>query len=181
MTLAEFLAWEKAQAPDQKFEFVNGEPYAMAGGTARHAAIAVNLNGLLFAALRGRPCRPTNSDQKVYVELTDSLLLPDLTVVCGDFQFAEPDPEAVTNPVVVFEVLSPSTASYDRGAKFEHYRRLPSLQAYVLVDSTAQHITLHTRQGDAWLRRDLESGRLPLDALSLSLAFADIYDLAGVG
>lgn len=131
MTFQEYLEWELQQ--DCKYEYVNGEVYAMTGGTIPHSAIAVNLLAALRPHVRDRSCQVLSSDAKVALSETGPGFYPDLSVTC--------DPrdqgaiEAIRYPCIIVEVLSPSTESYDRGAKFAHYRRLESLQEYVLISS----------------------------------------------
>lgn len=158
-----------------RHEFVNGEACAMSGGSPRHAAVTMNVGGAFLAATRGRPCRPTSSDQRIYVENTGAYLYPDVTVVCGPFQFADQDANSLANPSVVVEVLSPSTANYDHGAKMDHYRRIPSLRHYVLIDPSERHVVHHARTEEGWLRRDLEEGDLSLRDLDIAISLDAIY------
>mgnify|MGYP000052718422 CR=1 FL=1 len=179
LSRADYLALSETW--DVRQEWVNGEAYAMAGGTRRHAAVAMNVALALGNGLRGRPCRPFNSDQRIFVEPTDAFLYADTGVVCGPFEHPEGDTWSVTNPVVIVEVLSASTRDYDQGAKFDHYRRLPSLEHYVLVDPESPHIIHHRRHGRGWLRHDHESGSVALDAVGVSLDLDTVYaDLDGV-
>ena len=167
--IARSEGWEVAH------EWVNGEAYAMAGGSPRHAAVTLNIGGALLGLLAGTPCRPTSAAQRVHVQATGASLYPDVTIVCGPWQMDARDPHALTNPVVLFEVLSPSTADYDRGAKFEHYRRIPSLRAYVLVDPDTPHVTVLERSADGWFRRDVHAGAVDLPGAGVSLSLDDIY------
>lgn len=136
MTPAQYLEWE-AQQP-QKYEYLNGAAYAMAGGTIPHNKIAVNLIAALHAHLRDRPCFVLGSDAKVQIQQSQAYFYPDVVVTC--------DPrdrtaiEAICYPCLIVEVLSPGTETYDRSHKFQHYRRLPSLQQYVLISSDRVNI-----------------------------------------
>ena len=178
MTLEEYVEFEMGAA--QKHEFINGEVYAMTGGTSEHARIQINLARALFKRLPSH-CIPTNADQRVYIDATQANVYPDLTVVCGPHQWAHHDKHALTNPKVVFEVLSPSTAGYDRGPKFDHYRRLPSLQTYVVVHQDQPLVLVHERQADgAWLFRDHGQGEVPLPALGVELPLVEIYDFTNL-
>jgi Uma2 family endonuclease len=134
MSYAEYLVAEAKS--DVRHEFLDGEVFAMAGGTPEHAALAVAISGDLRVALRGKPCRVYSSDLRVRIEATGLTTYPDVSVVCGKLEISAQDPHAIVNPVVLIEVLSESSESYDRGAKAAHYRRIPSLREYVLV---AQH------------------------------------------
>ncbi len=131
MTHAAYLDTEQGSAI--KHEYLRGEVYAMAGGTPEHAALAMAVGAALTTALAGRRSRVFSSDLRVRVESTDLSTYPDITVICGSFEPSEVDPNAAANPILIVEVLSDSTEAYDRGEKFAHYRRLPSLCEYVLV------------------------------------------------
>ena len=109
MTIAEYL--EREAAADQRHELIDGEIYAMAGGSPRHAAIAATLIGALYAQLRGTECRPTTGDQRIFVPATGSMFYADVAVICGVYQLASADPNAVTNPTLIIEVLSPGRLS----------------------------------------------------------------------
>lgn len=115
------------------------------------------------ALLGDGPCQPYDSDLKVRNPATGLATCPDLTVICGPLQRHPDDRNAVTNPAVWFEVLSPSTEAWDRGAKFAHVRELDSLQAYVLVSATAARVEVYTRgEGDAWILRAYGPGTTAL-------------------
>ena len=131
MTYAEYLAAEAVS--EVRHEYLNGEVWAMAGGTPEHAALAAAMIRELGASLRGKPCRPFSSDLRVHIPDAGLSTYPDVSVVCGQLETAPDDKDAVTNPIVLVEVLSESTEGYDRGAKAAHYRRIPSLREYVLV------------------------------------------------
>ncbi|HEY1955287.1 MAG TPA: Uma2 family endonuclease [Polyangiaceae bacterium] len=143
MTYAEYLAFE--QKSETKHEFLNGEVFAMAGGTIEHGALAASLARVIGNALRARPCRPLSSDVRVRVKATDLATYPDLTIVCGKVETDRDDPDGVLDPSLIIEVLSDSTEAYDRGAKAAHYRRIPSLREYVLVSQDAPLIEVHRR------------------------------------
>lgn len=177
MTLEDYLALDASSA--LRHEWINGEVTAMSGGTSRHAAVIANVVGVLWSATRGGPCRPTSSDQRIHVPGTGAYLYADAALVCGRYEHVD-DGLTITNPAVVFEVLSPSTANHDQGAKFEHYRRLASLRHVVLIDPDDVHIIHHKRVEGGWLRRDLHEGALVLDELpgngALHVPIAEIYD-----
>lgn len=105
----------------------------------------MRIGRLLGNALAGRPCEAFGSDAAVYVRSTRLLTYPDLSVVCGRLETSEENANAITNPIVLVEVLSPSTAAYDRGAKAMHYRRIESLQEYVLVATDEERLEVHRR------------------------------------
>jgi Uma2 family endonuclease len=127
-----------------RHEFLNGEIYAMAGGTMLHAALSAAVLSSLDAQLAGR-CRVFTSDLRIRALATGLASYPDVTVLCGA---PETDPESkdtVVNPTVVFEILSPATIDYDLGAKFEHYRQIPSIQAVVYVWQDQRRIEVRER------------------------------------
>jgi Uma2 family endonuclease len=131
MTPAEYLAWETEQP--LKHEYINGEVYAMAGGTLPHNDIALNLYSQLRPHLRERGCRVNVADVKVRVSAAGPYFYPDLVVSCDDRDRRATD--AISYLKLIVEVLSPSTAGFDRGDKFKFYRRMPTLQEYVLIDA----------------------------------------------
>jgi len=170
MTVAEFLDWEERQ--ELRWEFDGFEPVAMTGGTARASAIQSNLIGQLFNRLRGKPCRPHGSELKIYV--AGSIRYPDAFVVCSP---VAPKATVVTDPVVVFEILSPSTAFVDRGVKNEEYRDTPSIVRYVMLEQDRQAATVFTRAGDDWVGH-IRSGDavLHMPEIGIELPLADLYE-----
>ncbi len=131
MSPAEYLEWEPQQ--DLKYEYVNGEAYAMAGGTIPHNAIAINLIAALRNQVRGSACRVLASDAKVGITEQGPFFYPDVLVTCD--QRDRRAIQFVQFPCLIVEVLSQTTEAYDRGAKFSQYRRLESLREYVLISS----------------------------------------------
>lgn len=176
LSYAEYLAIE--QASDVKHEYCEGHVVAMAGGTPEHALLKTNLTVLVGSALRGRPCRAFDADLRVRVPATTLATYPDLTVICGPLVRDAEDRDAATNPTLLVEVLSPSTAGYDRGEKLDHYGRIPTLREVVLVDSARMHVDVYRRLGDAaWERHGYEPGeRVPLASLELTLEVDAIYE-----
>ena len=144
MSLDEFLAWEREQ--ELRYEFDGFQPVAMTGGTIAHSVIATNLVRALEDRLRGKPCRAFRGDLKILV--AGRVRYPDAMVMCSP---VANDADIVPEPVVVFEVLSPSTASTDRIAKNEEYRQTPSIQHYVMLEQTSQAATVFSRRGDDWI------------------------------
>lgn len=142
-TWAEYLAFEASS--NVKHEYLDGQIYAMAGGTPEHAALAAAFIGLLFPQLRQGRCRALDADLRVRVRATGLATYPDVTVVCGPRERDPDDEHAVTNPTLVVEVLSRSTEEYDRGDKFEHYKSVPSLRQYVLVSHRERTVEVWTR------------------------------------
>ena len=144
----EYLLLE--EGANTKHEFLDGEIYAMAGGTPEHAALAVAVSSALHVQLRGSGCRVHSSDLRIRVRATGLVTYPDVTVVCGDLEHDPEDRNTVTNLTVVVEVLSPSTAAYDRGEKLNHYKQIGSLTDIVLVAHDAPAIQHLTRTNEGW-------------------------------
>ena len=163
---------------DYKSEFVSGEIFAMAGASFRHNLIAANVLRELGNRLRGGPCRAVASDQRVLVQATGLYCYPDVVVVCGQPQFSDAHLGTLLNPTVLVEILSDSTESFDRGAKFAHYRRLESLQEYVLITQNLFRIEHFVREGERWVlseRSSLED-TVVLDSIGCSLRLQDVYE-----
>lgn len=138
MTYAEYLAAEETAT--EKHDFINGEVYAMAGGTREHGALSLAVGAEIRAALAGKPIRAFSSDVRIRVESTGASFYPDVSVVRGQVVAAKEDDQSIANPLVLVEVLSESTEAYDRGAKAGHYRRIPSLREYVLISQNERRV-----------------------------------------
>ena len=175
MTYAEYCAFERDS--EVKHEYLRGEVFAMAGGTLEHGRLASRIQYLLWRALEGRPCTVYTSDVRVRIEATDLDTYPDVSVVCGEPQTADADTRALLNPIMLVEVLSDSTEAYDRGQKASHYRRIPSLRAYLLVSQAERHLELHLRQADGiWAIHEAGPGeRLAIAPLHIELAVDEVY------
>ncbi len=177
MTVAEYLAFERAS--EEKHEYLNGEIFLMAGATGNHNVVQINTAASLHAQLRKRPCITYGSDMRVRVDDSGLYTYPDISVVCDPPEFEGEDQDTLLNPTLIIEVLSPSTESYDRGRKFQHYRTLASLQEYVLVAQDSAHIERYLRQpGDEWLLADATGldARIELASIGCTLALADVYE-----
>jgi Uma2 family endonuclease len=140
---ADYLALETTSGV--RYEWLNGVVHAMAGGTPTHAKLAAAMIRELGAALVGRPCDVFSSDLKIRVLATRLATYPDAAVVCSKRELDPDDANAVVNPVLLVEVLSDATEAYDRGEKFAHYRRIPSLKEYVLVTQHEPRIEVYRR------------------------------------
>ncbi len=175
MTLEDYLAAE-ADAPE-KSEFANGEVIAMSGASPRHNAVKEALVSLLWAGLRGRACRSFSSDQRVHIPETGLFCYPDVVAVCGPPTFVPPAPPALTNPTAVFEVLSPSTESWDRGGKFAHVQRSAAVQVYALLDPERRRVEWYTRRGDdRWEYRSVTGeGAFEIEPLGVTLNTAELF------
>lgn len=174
-TFADFLALEAFS--NVKHEFLDGQIYGMAGGTPDHAALKAALTGLLFGQVRGGNCRVHDSDLRVRVLATGLVTYPDLTIVCGPRELDPADPNTVTNPALIVEVLSQSTEDYDRGDKFEHYKHITTLCQYVLVSQDRREVEVWTRRGEDWTRVVSKKGdRARLDTVGAELDVDELYD-----
>ncbi len=154
-TYAEYLALEEESSV--RHEYLDGEIYAMAGGSPDHAALAA----ALIAGIRSQlppGCRMFTSDLRVRIPATGLSTYPDAAVVCGRTQRASDDALAVVNPVLLVEVTSPSTEEYDRNEKLRHYKSLPSLREVLIVSHREPHLTLHRRDESGWSVLTAERG-----------------------
>jgi len=176
LTVEEYLALER-QAPC-KSEYFDGEMFAMAGASRRHNLIALNISAELRTQLQQRPCEVYTSDMRVKISRTGLYTYPDVVVVCDEPLFEDADVDTLLNPIVLVEVLLPSTADYDRGGKFEHYRTLPSLQAYLLVAQERCHVVHYTRQQDnTWLLAETDDlqDRIHIPSIRCDLLLSEVY------
>jgi Uma2 family endonuclease len=176
LTYADYLALEE-KSLDTKHELIDGEITAMAGGTPDHGALAMAFGRLVQNALGDRPCRVYSSDVRVRVRATGMAAYPDLSVVCGRLETDPDDALAITNPVVIVEVLSDSTEARDRGVKAAHYRHLESLREYVLVSQRERRIEVHRRnEAGRWELFEYEGGqRVELVSLGCVVPLDEVY------
>ncbi|MDX1925725.1 MAG: Uma2 family endonuclease [Pirellulaceae bacterium] len=152
MTVDEYLAWERTQI--ERHEYFNGEVFSQAGGTRRHSLIGSNVLRAIGNFLEDHDCEAHGSDMRVHVEATGYHAYPDVSVVCAPIQGSSDD--VISNPVLIVEVSSPSTADFDRGTKFNHYRQIPSLKEYIIFWQEEARAEQHTRTSDGlWLLRDI--------------------------
>lgn len=172
----EYLALDRAA--EVRSEYFDGEIVAMAGGSARHSALQINLAAEVQVAFRGTPCRAFSADLRVMIP-GRVYVYPDLSVVCGKPLFADERQDILLNPKVIFEILSPSTEAYDRGVKFRHYREIESLTDYILVSQDEIRIEQYTRaEANTWTLHDyqLATDVLTIAAINLSLPISAIYN-----
>jgi len=154
---ADYLAWEATQS--ERHEYVGGEVYAMTGARLAHNVIAGNAYTFLREQLRGTPCRVYMSDVKLHVEAADAYLYPDVMVSCEARDRVSDRELAIHGPWLVVEVLSDSTAGYDRGGKFALYRRVPTLTHYLLVEQGQPRADLYVRNAEGlWVLHPLAAG-----------------------
>jgi Uma2 family endonuclease len=170
MTLAQFLDWEERQ--ELRYEFDGFQPVAMTGGTAAHAHLQRNLMLVVGTRLRGRPCEVYGSDLKI--EVAGSIRHPDAFVVCSPVAANQ---TVIRDPVVVFEVLSPSTASTDRITKNRKYAATPSVRRHVMLEQDRMAATVFARIEGAWLGQLVtESDTLHLPEIGLELPLAELHE-----
>lgn len=177
ITPREYLINERKR--DFKSEYWNGELYAMAGASERHNLITANVVADFHTQLRKRSCKVYPSDMRVKIPAMGLYTYPDVVVVCGKPQFEDEENDTLLNPTVVVEVLSKSTENYDRGRKFENYRRLDSLTEYLLIAQDRAYIEHYVRQGDnQWLLSETKELQdvIELPTIECKLALADVYD-----
>jgi Uma2 family endonuclease len=182
LTPEEYLEIERKA--EFKSEYYNGEMFAMAGGLSPHNLIAVDAVFLLRSQVRAGQCFVYNSDMRVRVNRTGLYTYPDVSVVCGERKFLDDRHDTLLNPTLIIEVLSPSTEAYDRGRKFQQYRSLESLRAYLMIASDQIHVELHTRQMSGLWLLAVESDRLEdtldLESIGCRLNLAQVYEQAAL-
>lgn len=170
----EYLKIDRAST-DVKYEYMDGQMYAMAGGTVNHAEIALNLIIALREHLGDGPCHAFSSDVRVQVA-EEKYYYPDVTVSCNSEDWRQGANDIVRTPRLVVEVLSPSTESFDRGRKFRTYQACPSIEEYVLIRTAYQEVEIFNRQGDIWTYRRFEPGQdVELLSIGLTIPLAALY------
>ena len=176
VTVEEYLAAEKLAT--EKHEYLNGVIYAMSGGSPNHGQICVNLAREVSLALKEKPCNTFSSDTKVSTSPSGLFSYPDLTIVCSEAQFFDPERYVLTNPTVLFEVLSPTTEGYDRGEKFRRYREIQSLSDYVLVSQEQPSVEIYSRRGDTWQLSEAYGlgSAITIPSLGIALSLAEVYE-----
>jgi Uma2 family endonuclease len=176
-TIDEYLALERAS--ERRFEFRGGEVVCMSGGTIQQATIAGNVLRQLGNRLAAKACRAFGSDLAIIVPAGPPYRYPDASVVCGEVRYAVIDTRhALENPVMLVEVLSRTSADYDRGTKFEEYKSIPTFQEYLLIDQTRPHVAHRSKLEDGgWVEHVYDALELDvvLPTLGIELASAEIY------
>lgn len=175
LTSQEYLV--KERQADFRSEFFRGEMFAMSGASWEHTLIKDNLAFEARSRFAGGPCRISTSDVRVKVDRTGLYTYPDLLIVCEEPQFDDKF-DTLINPRVIIEVLSDSTEKYDRGLKFSHYRKLPSVQEYVLISQDQPLVESFVRQPDeTWLLTAFDdlAQSFAFGAIPASVPLAEIY------
>ena len=171
----EYLTLEREA--EYKHEYLAGRIYAMSGGSPEHSSITVNITREVSVQLRRTPCRAFSNDMKVRAGRLYAY--PDLSVVCGEPTFRDARRDVLLNPIVIFEVLSPSTEAFDRGKKLAQYQQIPSLKEYVLIAQDEPRIDHYVRRADnEWLVSIVVGmgAKVPLDSIDCTLLLSEVYD-----
>ena len=190
LTPEEYIAFERKALPDAEIirhEYINGELIAMSGASRAHNLITGNISGELRTLLKGSECETYANEMRVSAPTTTSYFYPDVVVVCEEPRFEDDVFDTLLNPIILVEVLSPSTEVYDRREKFAHYRQLPSLQEYLLVSQDkvlVEHYRRQEKQGTApvtgkdWIFTDFQELEeiLPLTSIQCELPLREIYE-----
>lgn len=182
LTPEDYIALERKAIPDSEIirhEYLNGELIAMSGASRAHNLITINLSTALHVRLRGSGCETYANDMRVSVPRTTSYFYPDVVVICEEPHFEDDVFDTLLNPIILVEVLSPSTEAYDRGEKFAHYRQLTSLQEYILVSQDQIRVEHYRRQEKQWIFTDFQKSEelLPLVSIQCELPLQEIYEL----
>lgn len=174
MSVEQYVALDAES--DERWEYANGEAWATRGASPEHAVVVRNVLVELSSKLEGRPCRPLGDGQKIGTSMTGAFHYPDASVVCGPPRFDASEPRAIVNPTTIVEVLSPTTADYDRGGKLAHYRTLETLEDYILVSWDTRVIEHHRRVAvDQWIVTLVREGTLELPSLGISLSLHALW------
>ena len=175
MTEDEYLAFERAS--EEKHEYIDGEIFAMSGGSGDHSAVASGMLRVLGNALYGRRCIVYTSDMRIHIPASRRYVYPDASAVCGRRDLKGDKRDILLNPRIIVEVLSPSTEDYDRGEKFTHYKTIPSLAHFVLASQDKALVEVFTRQVDgSWTCEKYEAGqKIALSALECEVEVDQVY------
>jgi Uma2 family endonuclease len=177
LTVEEYLDLD-ADADEVRYEYLDGDVWALAGATPSHNLVKDNIQGEFYLALRPQGCRSFTSDQRVKITET-RYVYPDVAVVCGPPEYTDESPPSLVNPDLLVEVTSPSTADRDHQDKLDAYLQLDSLEEYWIASPSKVLITQYVRQGDDWVVRSVRDrdATLRCEALDVELTLDDIYAL----
>ena len=181
LTPEEYITLERKAVPDAETvrrEYVKGEIIAMSGASRAHNLITMNISTALHSRLKSRGCETYANEMRVSSPLTSSYFYPDIVVVCEEPQFEDDVFDTLLNPIVIVEVLSPTTEAYDRGEKFSHYRQIESLKEYIVVSQDKVNVERYLRKPDEWgMTYFQELGQqLPLSSIQCELPLQEIYE-----
>ena len=175
-TAEDYLTLERCAS--YKSEFLDGQIYAMTGASRKHNLVSGNIYRELSLQLKKHPCEAYINAMRVKAAEAHSYHYPDIAVACGTPQFEDVYVDTLLNPTLLIEVLSPSTEAFDRGGKFAHYRKIRSLQEYLLVAQDQPSIERYVRQGDVWILSEAVglAASIPLDSIDCVLSLREVYD-----
>ena len=175
LTPREYLAWERKQP--FKNEYHNGQIIAMSGASRAHNRITVDITTQLNSQLMNSGCEVFASEMRVRTSPEVSYFYPDVIVVCGEPRFEDDTFDTLLNPILVVEVLSPSTAAFDRGEKFEHYKQLASLQEYILISQDRVRVEHYRCEGTQWTHNRFQhlEDTLSLTSIECEVPLRAIY------
>ncbi len=176
ITPEEYL--ERERQAEYKSEYYNGEIFAMSGGTRNHSLLTSNFIALLSVALRGTGCLVFTNDLRIHIPAAGLYTYPDVSVVCGEEELLDDHQDILLNPVLLVEVLSPSTESYDRGKKFSFYRSISSLKEYALVSQRQKLVEVFRKNEEhLWVLHETDEARGTVDLASVGCAIQldDLY------
>lgn len=172
----DYLDFERSS--QERHEFYKGEIFAMRGASYEHNVIEDNLRGILYNFLKEKSCRSFGSNLRIHIPRNSLYTYPDIMIICGEPKFQDQQFDTVLNPAVLIEILSPSTANYDRGAKFDLYREIESLKEYILIDSSFYHCVHYTRNADnTWTLSETKNinGDLSIVSIDLKISLTEVY------
>lgn len=176
MSPQEYLAWERLQP--YKSEYVGGKVVAMAGASIKHNKILSNLLGAVQPFLKGKPCDIYPSDLRVLVKSKEAYFYPDATIVCGELELSDELKDTVKYPMVIVEILSPSTTDYDLGRKFFYYMQIESFREYITVDTMSLQVRIGRKQTNgAWLfsEYNIITDNFEIESIGFIISLQDVY------
>ena len=177
LTEQEYIEFERESTT--KHEYYDGQIYAMTGASRIHNLIVGNTLASLHGQLRRKPCEIFPSDMRVKIQKTGLNTYPDIVIICGELQFTDDVLDTLLNPLVLIEILSPSTERYDRGMKSQHYRTIETLRDYILIAQDHYHIEHYSRQDSGqWLLQEATGveARIAILSIESTLLLADVYE-----
>jgi Uma2 family endonuclease len=175
-TVEEYL--ELTKTSEIKYEYYRGEIFAMAGASNRHNVLFKNVYGELFGKLKGKSCQPYGSDLRIHIPQNTLYTYPDISIICKNILDEKSNDNSVIEPTVLIEILSPPTEKYDRGEKFQLYKKIPSLKEYILISSEDVNIEVfRLKENGQWARQEHKNidEVMEIACLKLSFSLQEIY------
>lgn len=176
ITELEYLSYEREA--EERHEYYKGEIFAMRPVPFKHNIVEDNLRGLLGNFLKGRKCRSFGCNLRIHIPQNTLYTYPDILIVCDEPKLSDEHFDTLLNPAVIIEILSPSTANYDRGAKFDLYREIESLKEYILIDSATIHFVHYVKNPDlTWTLSDSRNPDAPffISTIGLQIPLSEVY------